>query len=112
MRRILISLVAIGSLAGCQTFDTKIRENLKPACDVLETAHATVVELQTTITIPQRYLDLIEAAYVPAHNICLHPESATTLQIVTNVIIAGKRIYDLLSQVSQSNPAAMRALQE
>ena len=105
------ALAATVVFAGCQTIDNTIRDNLAAACAVVDTAHDTFVELSALITIEQRYIDSVEAAYGPAHQICLNPASATTLVVVSRVIAAGVRIYAILTQVTQASSAAMEAIQ-
>lgn len=109
---IIPALAASLALSGCATFDTKIRENLDKACAVVEIAHETFLAIAATVPIERKYLDAVEAAYVPAHNICLHPETATTMDIVAKVITAGVRIYTIITQVTQANPAAMKVIAE
>lgn len=112
MRKIIIAFVAVVALAGCQTLDTKIRENLDKACAVVDIAHETFLAVAASVPIEKKYLDAVEAAYVPAHEICLHPETATTMLVVSRVIAAGVRIYAIITQVTQNNPAAMEVIAE
>lgn len=112
--RLFIIPALIGALAlgGCMTADNKIRENLAAACVVIDTAYETYEAIAATIPIEQRFKDSIKAAYDPAHEICLHPETATTILVVSRVIAAGVRIYAILTQITQNSPAAMEALTE
>lgn len=112
MRAFIIpaALAASVVLAGCQTTDDAIRKNLDKACAVVEVAHETFLAVSASVTIEQRYIDAVEAAYAPAKQICLNPQSATTLQVVSRVIAAGVRIYAILTQVTQASPQAAEAL--
>lgn len=108
---IIPALAASLALSGCITADTKLRENLVKVCEVLEIAYGTYTDLEATLPIEQKYKDAIKAAYDPAHTICLTPETATTFGVVSRVIAAGVRIYAILTQITQSSPAAMEAVQ-
>lgn len=113
MRTLLIPALAVSlALAGCMTADNAIRAHLAKVCEVLEVAHSTYTELEANVPIPQKYKDAIKAAYDPAHRTCLTPETATTLKLVSDVAIAGYRIYNILTQITNASPAAMEALTE
>lgn len=112
MRKLFITLVAVVTLAGCQTFDSKIRQGLAVSCPYLEEGHDTFVELVKLFPqFEERYSGAIKAAYDPAHDICLNPDTATTLKIALTVGTAAVKIYRILAEIEQTNNSAREALE-
>lgn len=110
---IIPALAASLALAGCTTFDDKIRQALAVSCPYLEEGHETFVELVKLFPeFEAKYSGAIKAAYDPAHEICINPEAATTLKIALTVGTAAVRIYRILSEIEQSSPAAMEVIAE
>lgn len=104
------ALAASLALAGCQTTDSEIQKNLAAACAVVEAANAAFNEITKTFTVEQRYKDSVKVAYDGAHEICLHPETATTITVISRVTGAAISIYAILTQITNKSPAAMQEL--
>jgi hypothetical protein len=106
LRFIPAALAASLALAGCQTLDTidsYIKKNLPVACQSLDLAHQAFLVAHAARPFNETILQSEAAAYGNAKTqICDHPETVTSVTLVTVVFTTVVQINGYLRQAERA----------